>query len=177
MNPPNSHALSEKALDELLKIVPSGNTILEIGTGYSTQRLSNYYKVYSVEHDIKWHTGHSELLHVPLLPIEKIELPEAFNRRFFGIADYWYDPIILEEKLKGKDYEALIVDGPVGGKSRLAMWWFYGQLFKINVPVIVDDVHRQHDWNVAINIGRCKGVKDFKVMYGDGDNNMFAVIV
>jgi hypothetical protein len=172
------HYISAKALDELLKIVHPKSTILEIGTGEGTQAFTKHYKVISIENDPKWHTGHSELIHIPLVDCKSLPLPNAFWKRF-PKATYWYDVEKLREALKTiPNYNAIIVDGPAGGAARAAMWWFYKDLFKLNVPVIVDDIHRQYDWLVAANIASCKKTTEFKVVLSDkgNNNNMFAVI-
>lgn len=172
----HTHAISSEALPELLKIVPPGSTVLELGTGDGTAQFAEHYEMISVENDVRWHTGHSQLIHVPLVSVASLGLPPSFYKRLPKVTN-WYDPTILAEKLRGVEYDAIIIDGPSGTRTRGAMWWYYAKLFNIEVPVIVDDVHRHVDWIVAAQVVKDKGVTAFQVFYGRSDNNMFAVIV
>ena len=171
--------ISTKIVDVLLEILPPGKTILEIGTGKGTVLLTDHWKIYSVEHNPAWHLGTSELLHVPLLSVEK-NLPKTvveFWERF-PEASRWYNVDILREKLTGVHYDLILIDGPPNGPRRIGMWWWYPLLFDTSVPVIVDDVHRQLDWAVAARIAEIKKVTNFKVeTVDDGEyRKMFAVI-
>ena len=173
------HHIASNIVTEMLNIVPANSTILELGTGSGTASLAKYFDVISIEHDVKWHTDHSKLIDTPLVNLNKLNVPNAFRKRF-AKASEWYDPEVIEEALVDVNYKAILVDGPNGGARRAGLWWFYRHLFDTSVPVIVDDVHRQYDWLVAAEIARTKGVASFQVHRAQGDksgNNMFAVIV
>lgn len=172
------HYIASNLITEVSNIISPGSTVLEIGTGEGTKALVDF-NVISIEHNPKWHTGHSKLIHVPLVEVAKLNLPNSFEKRFPD-ASYWYNPTTLTKALTGIQYDAILIDGPNGGAKRAAMWWFYDKLFNIEVPVIVDDVHRQYDWLVATKIARVKNVKSFSVYLAEGnkkDNNMFTVII
>lgn len=173
-----SFSIASNMVNEILDFLPENKIILELGTGSGTQILAEHYSVISIENQPKWHTGHSKLFHVPLKLCSELGLPQSFWQRFKE-ATYWYDVDILKKVLEECTYDMLLIDGPKYGRTRIAMWWFYSQLFDMTVPVVVDDVHRTYDWAVATNIARNKNVYDFKVFLAQGDKagvNMFAVI-
>lgn len=152
--------ISLKIVEAFLEFLPVGSTILELGTGIGTQTLTKYFKVLSVENKPIWHTGHSELIHVPR---KELDIPSRSFSRLFPLASFWYDPEVLKEKLKDKTYDAILVDGPSTERERAGMWWYYGALFDTSVPVIVDDVQRHYDWTVAKQIAQVKRVDVIEV--------------
>lgn len=171
--------ISTRVVDSIREILPKGGTILEIGTGKGTRLLTSRWKVYSVEHNPAWHVSKSTLIKVPLLAVEKTvprDNVEFWNR--FPRASRWYHPEILKEKLKGISYDLILVDGPPNDPRRIGMWWYYPLIFDTSVPVVVDDVHREYDWQVAVKIAETKGVKDFKIEVTDDGTykKMFAII-
>jgi hypothetical protein len=159
-------------LEALLELRPA--TVLEIGTGDGTSALTEHFNVVSIEHDSQYHKGTSRLLEVPLKSCRELDLPIAFWKRFPGATE-WYDPAILLEKLRGVQYDAILIDGPNGGARRAAMWHFFSILFRMDVPVIIDDAHRTYDWQVAVKIAEVKDAKEFVVVRGEPER-LFAVI-
>jgi len=114
--------------------------ILEIGAGYgSTKTFSEYFhKMYSVENNHKY----CNLYHDNYLQVDLAE-------------DGWYDSSKLELVLPD-DYTILILDGPLGGCDppfikkddkpfRSGFFRKSWDLFKKDVPIIVDDTDR--DWH------------------------------
>lgn len=167
--------IDNQVIVELFKFLPNGKTILELGTGYGTVELAKHWNVLSVEHNASWHQGVSELIRVPLISASSnIDRGIRSFWKRFPEASQWYDPTILAKKLEGKEYDAIIVDGPPGGAKRSAMWWYYDKIFDTSVPVIVDDIHRRYDWQVASQIARIKNVLRFEVV--NVNSKMFAVI-
>ena len=146
---------SNRILESFETFLPHGSTILELGTGAGTKELAEHYAVLSVENEPKYWTGHSKLLHVPLLPVTIVA--RLFWKRFprEEVAP-WYDPDILHAKLKGEKYDAIFIDGPAGTNARIAMWYWYDKLFDMSVPVIIDDLHRSWDMKVATRICHLK---------------------
>jgi len=131
--------------DYILKILPKGKHILELGSGEgSTKNLSKYYKVTSVEHDLEWVGIYPNVnyIHAPIKahkPVKKFDDAQ------------WYDSTILKEKLP-KEYDLLLVDGPPSsfGRSGLIKYWF--DLFRQDTPIIFDDCNRYDDWRIACKI-------------------------
>lgn len=161
--------LSSSVVEVILEFLPKGKTILELGTGEGTKLLAKHWNVLSVENNPAWHVGVSQLLHVPLWGVENtIPRDNVSFWRTFPEASRWYNPNILQEKLAGVKYDAILIDGPMGGPRRAGMWWHYEHIFDTSVPVVVDDVHRTYDWLVAVRIAEIKAVKDFKVVQGEG---------
>lgn len=146
----------EEVVNSLVEVVPEGSTILELGTGKGTDYLVKKFNVLSVENRVKWHTGKSTLLHVPLKEL-KVEMQEFYT--LFPNARSWYDPDILKNIIKNYKYDAILIDGPKcrKGSSRPFMYYFYDKIFDTSVPVLIDDLWRPSDWMVAYRI--CK-VKD-----------------
>ena len=121
-----SWAISQPFLNSIIETLPKGSTILEFGSGNGTKRLIDLgYVVYSVEQNIDW-VGkyHTNYCHAP-------------------IKNGWYDVDIVNEFIKDKKYDALLIDGPAGqANSRL-------HIFESNVSletiIFVDDIERPKD--------------------------------
>ena len=47
-------SIQEVCFNFIREILPSGKTILELGSGYGTKRLSEHYKMYSIENYSQW---------------------------------------------------------------------------------------------------------------------------
>lgn len=133
-----------------------GSTILELGSGSGTGRLAKKYKMYSVENEYGWFGQFDS--HYIFCPLE----------------GKWYDRGTLERGLQGIDYDLLLVDAPraIHGDDRLG---FIDNidLFKTNIPIIVDDTHRPHEMKLARMVGEkvgrvvnfiTDGVKEFAVI-------------
>ena len=130
-------AINKVCFNYIRKILPEGKTILELGSGYGTEELSKYYKIYSIENDEKW-VGkfNSNYIHAP------IQYYNLFNKpMFFYGQKGWYDPNILKYKLP-KIYDLILVDGPNSRRFGRAGFYKYLDLFNTNVPIIIDDVNR-----------------------------------
>ena len=119
-------SISERLLHTMLEYVPRG-VVLELGSGYGTEILSQHYTVYSIEHDPRWIGKYeSTYIHAP-------------------IVGSWYDLEVLNEELpKIEPYDILLIDGPpwVIGRSGFA---FNLDLFDTSVPIFFDDIHRSDD--------------------------------
>lgn len=114
--------------------------ILEIGAGYQSTKFfsENFNKMYSIESEKRYcDLFHKNYLHVPLS------------------TDKWYDADVLEQVIPN-DYTVIFLDGPAGGYDApfvrndklLYRSGFYKKswdVFKHDVPIIVDDINR--DWH------------------------------
>ncbi|MFN9903142.1 MAG: hypothetical protein ACK55Z_31100, partial [bacterium] len=85
---------------------------------------------YSIEHDEKW-----------------LGLVPESNYIYAPLIDGWYDVEILKNELP-KHYDLLLVDGPVG-ENRINIINHY-EMFKQNIPIIIDDTNRENDRNMSI---------------------------
>lgn len=126
-------SLDKEVYSWVLENIPKGSTILELGSGRSTQEFCEYYKMYSVEHNEKWlDKSDSTYIHAPI-------------RQYSGYR--WYDVEVLKEKLP-TEYSLLIVDGPPGSIGRMGVLHNY-DLFRNDVPIVVDDVSRAEEQNIS----------------------------
>lgn len=123
-----SFCLSEEVLQWVCENIPKESTILELGSGETTQKLIEAgYLMVSVEHDLSWVNKYGSLyIYAPL-------------------KGSWYDTTLLGQ-LKHISYELIIVDGPPAHtvetrKRRLGFLENLG-LFDSSKPIIVDDCQR-----------------------------------
>ena len=124
--PLDDWSITKECFDKIVEILPFGSTILEIGSGYSTNILSQFYKMISIESDMKWMNKYnSEYIYVP---------PNKFNSEIFGETT-WIDVDILKSSLHEKKYDLLIVDA---GFDRVGIYDNL-HLFNTNIPIIFDD--------------------------------------
>jgi len=123
-------AISKELFEWILENLPKGSTILELGSGNGTKELVKYYNVYSIEHDEKW-----------------LGLVPESNYIYAPLIDGWYDVEILKNELP-IHYDLLLIDGPVG-ENRVNIINHY-DMFKQNIPIIIDDTNRENDKNMSI---------------------------
>lgn len=128
--------------------VPKGGTILELGSGYGSRELARDYTVYSIEHSEKWAHKFPEVNYI-LAPLVD------YNDQYFRDATAWYDPTVLERELP-KEYDAILIDGPPGKVGR-AGFYTNLHLFRIDVPMFFDDVHRLWEFRL---MGKVAGKLD-----------------
>ena len=111
----------------ICELLPTGSTILELGSGSGTEELAHYYHMHSIEHDEKWMNKYPS------------------NYIFSPIRDYgaykWYDVDYLKGNLP-THYDLILVDGPPGWFGR-AGFLHHIDLFNTNVPIIFDDTQRK----------------------------------
>lgn len=133
--------IADEVLEWIEETIPLACTILELGSGRGSHILAkNGYRVVSVEHNEKWLNMFPgvEYIHAPI----KEHKPVA---KFSGGHD-WYDKEVIAS-IK-HDYSLIIVDGPPGNFGRSG-FFKYLDLFKKNVPIIFDDLHRDHELMLA----------------------------
>lgn len=108
--------------------IPSKTNIVELGSGQASATLAKYWRMYSIEHDSRF-----------------IGFANSPNLTYIyaPIKNSWYDPQKIEESLP-KEYNCIIIDGPPGTIGR---WGFIDNinLFNLDVPIIVDDLHRKEE--------------------------------
>jgi len=107
-------------------------TILELGSGAGSHRLSKHYTVYSVEHDEKWLNKYNT------------------NYIYAPIIDGWYDPSFLDDLPR---YDLLIIDGPPGVIGREGILKHLDK-FQTDIPIILDDTNREAEKALALQISK-----------------------
>ena len=153
----NGYAISEELFLWLKKNLPPAKTILELGSGTGTKELTKHWKVYSVEQDEKW-LGVAENSNYIYAPLKQYGLSE------------WFDIDVLQKELP-QHYDLIIVDAPTG-ISRLGFIGFL-RLFNTNVPIIIDDTHREEERRMATKLG---GILKKCVFDYSGFEKSFSVI-
>jgi len=146
-------AISKELLDWILKNIPEGSTILELGSGYGTKELVKKYNVYSVEHNEEW-----------------LNIAEESNYIYAPLENGWYDREILIKELP-KKYDVLLIDGPPG-LCRENIIKNY-DLFENMSYVIVDDTNRENDKKIADFIIEKQTCQYFEI---ESDNKKFTII-
>lgn len=156
-------SITNNLYDWILKTLPAGGTILELGSGWGTGELAKHYTMYSVEHSAKYLDKYdSTYLEVPL----KDHKPLANH-----LTTRWYDADILREKLKGIEYDLLLIDGPPQTRSG---FYKYMELFDDSKIWVFDDMHRDIDRRV---VGSCSShLMVPYIVYCSDDGKPFGVI-
>jgi hypothetical protein len=119
--------------------------LVELGSGYGTERLmtsagSAGVAVVSVEHDPKF---------VGLVPDARYI--------YAPIRAGWYDARTLGRRLPPKeDIVALVIDGPPSKIGRGPVMQHL-HLFPPDVPILIDDVHRPVELELARRIAKARG--------------------
>lgn len=142
--------ITEELFDWIVANVPQGSTMLELGAGHvSTKFLSQRYNLYSVE-------DKAEFLNI--YPSTYIYAPIDTNKN-------WYYRKVLEEDLP-KEYDCILVDGPTGKGNR---WGFLENLdlFRQDVPIIVDDTWRRAEKDLLLEVAKKTG-KEYKLFENFG---------
>jgi hypothetical protein len=157
-------SLSPQLLMAIMKNVPEGAILLELGSGRMTEFLNRFYTVWSIEHDEAYlNKYHDRYIHAPLVDyFGGVKYPECTT---------WYDPEVLKAQLP-KDYDAILVDGPPGGGGRGGFDTYF-DLFKQDVPLFFDDVQRNSELHLVRNIAKKLIPKEF-VIQNIKERKMFA---
>jgi len=136
--------MTNALFDFIIKILPEGKTILELGSGEGTARLVEHYTVYSVENfEPIVNIYHNNYIYVPLVPFSDPKHPQS---------NMWYDPEVLKKKLPSS-YDLIFVDGPAGWYGR-GGFDFYIDLFRKDVPIVFDDVNRARDFAIMDSVAK-----------------------
>ena len=147
----NDGCLDEKAIIEIFKLLDKG-TILELGSGEGTKQLSKFYKMYSIEHDPAYLNKHNSTY-----------IKASLKEGFFDLSN-----IAIPE------YDLLIIDAPPayqGGKR--SGFLRYVDKFDLTKPILVDDVHRDEEWNLMVELVSLTN-RNAKII--DCKNKKFAII-
>lgn len=148
--------------------IPVGSTILEFGSGAGTEILGKHYRIFSVEHDLRWVGKYdSTYIHAPLT-----------GGRGKAHRGGWYDIDILKRELPS-EYDIILVDGPPARIAGLGVGPGRGgfltnfELFRHDVPILLDDTNRPEERKLRDDIATAlhcgweefpSGVKRFSVI-------------
>lgn len=129
--------LPDKAFEWIEENIPFGSTIVELGSGHGSKRLSSNYDLWSIEHDTGWlNLYSSNYIHAEIVPFE-----------INGESGSWYNPEKIKKALPS-NYSLLIIDGPpssIGRKGVLA----HHEIFFWGCHILVDDTHRLEEKNIS----------------------------
>jgi hypothetical protein len=124
--PLDDWSITKECFDKIVKILPFGKTILEIGSGNSTKILSEFYNMISLESNEEWMNKYkSKYIYVPFKKMVSEEFGETT----------WLDIDILNKNISDLDYDFLLVDA---GADRVGIYDNI-DIFKTNIPIIFDD--------------------------------------
>ena len=130
--------------------------LLELGSGWTSGQFSQHYTVYSIEHSPRWLGKYdTNYIHVP-------------------IKNKWYNPNILKEKLPD-NYDLILVDGPPGFIGRHG-FYTHLDLFKTDLTIIFDDVHRKAEYELMIRVGQ-KLQRNIVILNSNKSHKKFGVIL
>mgnify|MGYP003140961508 CR=1 FL=1 len=132
-------SINENCYNYLIGNFNQGSTMLELGSGYGTKKLSEYFNMYSIENFIEFcglYDSHYIYAPIKLYDNEytKPNLPEQKG---------WYDLQYFTDWKLPKNYDLILVDGPNGGMFGRGGFLKHLDLFKSDVPIIFDDINRE----------------------------------
>lgn len=122
-------AIGYNLFNWVIENIPHGARILELGSGTGTHELGKIYDTHCIENDSKWVNKFDNLTYY-----------------YSPIKNGWYDRKFLNDL--PKDYSLLIFDAPRGDIGRTKVLENL-DLFNLEVPIIVDDTHREVEKNIA----------------------------
>jgi glycosyltransferase involved in cell wall biosynthesis len=131
-------SISKTLFDFINELLEPGSRIIETGSGWGTGELAKNFEMYSIEHDPHFiNIHHSNYINSPIV--------EYFDDSFPNDSG-WYNSDILKKELP-KDYDLILVDGPPGTIGRSG-FYKHLDLFRSDVPIILDDVDRKEELNL-----------------------------
>ncbi len=143
----DNSSISEMCFNYIREILPEGKTILELGSGWGTSQLSKYYKMHSIEHDGRYVCKHdSDYIYAPIHAYD-----DQWTAPDIPDNDGWYNVSALQLELPDIEYDLILVDGPPGYPNSMGQGKVIGRagfykhldLFKTDIPLIIDDVSRE----------------------------------
>ena len=147
--------------DWILQNLPRGSTMLEFGSGPGTTLFVEKFKVYSIEHDIKYMNvePRSTYIHAPITT-------NSNNIR-------WYDEEVVRNFIKDLNYDLILIDGPLGSIGRGGIKNILDVLKTKTIPVIFDDVNRPEELKLMIEVSQ---ILERKYEIYKGINRSFSIL-
>jgi hypothetical protein len=149
--------VSNSFVEDIFRIIPRSSTILELGSGATTQTLSQRYNMISIEENIEYlHKDRSTYIHAPLQEHKRTkQFPEEG-------CNLWYNSDVIRKEVPTLRYDALVIDGPSKGNHRAGLWK-YRSLFNWDVPIFVDDLNNEIVWRLVRHLCRDLGISDVQI--------------
>jgi len=149
----------------VLTTVGEGGTLLELGSGETSQRFVNYgLKVYSIEHDPEWVGKYPGVnyIYAPLVRQDEEDFHPYFLR--MDCVPEWYDHTIVHNAIKDLKYDALLLDGP---QRKYRPGFFYNHaMFDTSVPWFADDMNRPEWFRALLWTAVERGLDSFPEIHG-----------
>ena len=162
----NGPTLDNESIDYIKSILPEGQTILELGSGEGTIKLSEYYNMISVENQREWQDRYpicTKYINVGHKMYNETDFKKPDNIKNIPSQNGWYDPNELQTKLPAKtEYDLILIDGPGGWLGR-AGFITYLEYFNTEVPIILDDVHREQELMIIKKLSEILG-REYKII-------------
>ena len=155
---PKNMAISNQVVEHIKENLPEGSTILEFGSGRGTEILSKTFNMLSVEEDLDWVDRYdSEYLHAE-------------------IKEDWYDIEKVNNFIKDKSYNLVLIDGPAhGDRNKIVELISNGKLkLNTNVSYLIDDVEREDGMKLLESIVKLLNREAEVGMYVDATNTQHA---
>lgn len=134
--PLDDWSINVEVFQKIIEILPFGSTILEFGSGKSSELLSKFYNVISIEDNKDFLDKYNTVQYI---------YNESTNE------GYNFD--LLESSIKNINYQLLIVDGPNNGRENIND---YLHIFKDDCFIIWDDtqVYEKYAIEMAEKFGK-----------------------
>ena len=128
----------------IVQVLPINSVVLEFGSGHiSTKKLSKFYKVYSIEHDVNYlNIYNATYIHAP-------------------IKNGWYDDFEIRQANIPDFVDLILIDGPNEHIGRNGILKFLDLIPKANY-LVIDDTNRLAEFNLALSLSNLLGGK-FKI--------------
>ena len=127
---------------KIVELIKFNDTILELGSGKSSELLNKFYNVISVEDNKEWiNKYNTHYIHVNTV----------------GKGEYDFKE--LSKKIKDIDYKLLIIDGPNDNRQEIVN---YINIFKNNIPVIWDDTQVYEKYAIQMSKSLNKSYETFQ---------------
>lgn len=161
-------AINESCYEFMVKTLPEGSTVLELGSGIGTMHLAKHFKMYSIENYPEWIDKYdSTYIYAPIKYYDSEwtspDLPGEGSPKQSG----WFDPEKIIGNLPEK-YDAILIDGPNGMFGR-GGFLKHIELFNTDVLLIFDDINRESELElmkaVSKKIGRPYSILDYATGY------------
>jgi hypothetical protein len=128
--PLDDWSINVEVFQKIVELLPFGSTILELGSGASSNILKQFYKVISIEDNQEFLNKYDGIEYIY---IESDKQGYNFTK--------------LKEKIMNIDYQLLIVDGPNHGRENINN---YLDIINTNSLIIWDDTQVYEEYAIEM---------------------------